>query len=148
MKFFADSSFLGNAYYARRTFFGNAKRVRERLAGAIHYSEMVRLEFRLGSLWTAENLDGWDQFLTDESEGRAVLVSIDWDVLLSSVEPKLRQHGRKARPDLLDTLHVLSAVQCGATHFLSYDQNSRQRPFAKSCGLKVLPERLSSEVGA
>jgi hypothetical protein len=108
---------------------------------------MVRMEFRLGSLWQAENLSGWHQFLKDESEGKAVLVSIDWNTLLSGVEPKLRQHGRKTRPDLLDTLHVLSALQCGATHFLSYDQNSRQRPFARACGLKLPPEKLSSEAG-
>jgi hypothetical protein len=146
MKFFVDSSFLGNAYYPKGAFFENARRVRHRLAGAIHYTEMVRLEFRLGSLWKAENLKGWHEFVADEAEAKAVVISLDWNVLLSSVEPKLKQYGRKAKPDLLDTLHVLSAVQWGATHFLSYDQNSRQRSFARACGLKVLPEKLSGEL--
>jgi hypothetical protein len=106
---------------------------------------MVRLEFRLGCLWEASRQDGWRRFLEDEESGSAVLLPVKWDELLSGLEVRILQHGKEARPDLLDGLHVLAALQCGATHFLSFDSRTRQRRFARACGLKLLPERVPGE---
>jgi hypothetical protein len=143
---FADSSFLGSLYYPGGPYQSVAERLRTKLAGRFCYSAMVRLEFRLGSLWEASRQDGWRRFLEDERQGHARLLPVKWDELLSGMDLRIRQCGREARPDLLDGLHVLAAVQCGATHFLSFDFRTRQRRFARACGLKLLPERLPAEV--
>jgi hypothetical protein len=143
---FADSSFLGSLYYPGGKFEPTATRLRRRLAGKFGYSTMVRLEFRLGSLWEASRRDGWKRFLEDEENGDAALLPVKWDEPLAGMESRILQHGKEARPDLLDGLHVLAAVQAGATHFLSFDSRTRQRRFARACGLKLLPERLPGEV--
>lgn len=141
MKFFADTSWLGNVYYPGGKFAAVAARIRK--AGvAVVISTAVRLEFRLGSLWHAANESGWRDFLTDEASGVVRQEAIRWDDLFAGFENEVLRRGRTARPDLLDGLHVLSALQCGATHFLSFDENSRQRAFARACGLKLVPERL------
>jgi hypothetical protein len=143
---FADSSFLGSLYYPGGHFQAVASKLRRRLAGKFGYSAMVRLEFRLGSLWESSRQDGWKRFIEDEERGNAVLLPVKWDELLAGMEVRIFQHGRQARPDLLDGLHVLAALQCGATHFLSFDSRTHQRRFARSCGLKLLPERLPAEL--
>ena len=51
MKFFADSSYLGNAYYAGGNFEAVARRTRNKVHPII-ISVAVLLEFRLGSLWS------------------------------------------------------------------------------------------------
>ena len=142
---FADSSFLGSLYYPGGRFEPVALKLRRKLAGKFGYSSMVRLEFRLGSLWEATRQDAWRRFVEDEEKGDAVLLPVKWEELLASMESRILQHGRIARPDLLDGLHVLAAMQCGATHFLSFDSRTRQRRFARACGLKLLPEHLASE---
>lgn len=142
---FADSSFLGSLYYPGGRFEVVAARLRRKLAGKFGYSTMVRMEFRLGSLWETSRQDGWKQFVEDEEKGVAVLLPVKWDELLAGMESRIVEHGRDSRPDLLDGLHVLAAVQTGATHFLSFDSRSHQRRFARSCGLKLLPERLPAD---
>jgi len=142
---FADSSFLGSLYYPGGKFESAASRLRKKLAGKFGYSTLVRLEFRLGSLWETSRQDGWKQFLEDEESGSAVLLPVQWDELLAGMESRIVQHGKDARPDLLDGLHVLAAVQSGATHFLSFDSRTRQRRFGRACGLTLVPERLPAE---
>ena len=143
MKFFADASYLGNVYYPGGDFAGIAQRLRKSIRAI--YSPAVRIEFRLGALWNPARAGGWSEFLTDEATGQLREEAVIWDTLFSGFEATVLQYGRAARPDLLDGLHVLAARQLGATHFLSFDHRTRQRAFARSCGLKVLPERLPGE---
>src|SRR5882724_5291463 len=123
---FADSSFLGSLYYPGGQFEAVALRLRRKLAGKFAYSTMVRLEFRLGSLWEASRQDGWKRFVEDEEKGDAVMLPVKWEELLAGMESRILQYGREARPDLLDGLHVMAALQTGATHFLSFDARTRQ----------------------
>lgn len=145
MKIFADASFLYNAYYPGQAFSTVAKRIWDRTDLRLMASAAVILEFRVGSLWHAENEKGWLEFQRDKEAGHVKEVAVDWDNLFSDFEPLVLQYGRTVQPRLLDGLHVIAAKQSGATHFLSFDHRSRQRAFARAAGLKVLPEKLPGE---
>ena len=103
------------------------------------------VDFRLGSLWNADNQAGWHEFLRDKKQDRIVEMGVDWVKLFAEFEAAVVQHGSAAQPDLLDGMHVLAARQIGATHFVSFDYSSRQRAFARAMGLKVLPEQVPGE---
>ena len=145
MKIFTDASFLYNLYYPGQTLSALAKRFWQSGDLRLHASIAVILEFRLGALWNSTNETGWNSFLRDKDSGKWKEVAVDWDKLFSDFEPRALQYGKEAQPRLIDGLHVLAARQTGATHFLSFDHRSRQRAFARSVGLKVLPERLPGE---
>ena len=147
MKIFADASYFGNAYYPGGGFAPAAHRLRNRHQIATITSVAVIVEFRLGSLWNAQNQEGWNEFSQDKARGKILEIGVDWAKLFSEFEPVVLRQGSAVRPDLLDGMHVLAARQSGATHFLSFDFRSRQRSFARAIGLKVLPERIAGEFG-
>lgn len=148
MKVFADSSYLGNLYYPEGRFADLAQRLRQRHGLRVVFSPAVTLEFRLASLWNASKVDGWRRFLSDKEQGFCREVPVIWDALFSGFEAAVKQYGRDAKPDLLDGLHVLAARQVGATHFVSFDEHSRQRAFAHAIGLVVWPPTLPPKTPA
>ncbi len=99
----------------------------------------------LASIWEAKNESGWTAFQRDERFGKVAEIAVNWEKLFSEFESVVLQQGRFVQPDLLDGLHVLAAKQTGATHFLSFDFQSRQRAFARAVGLKVLPDKVTGE---
>lgn len=143
MKFFADASFLYNAYCPDQAFAAIARRLRNQFS--IKVSVAVILEFKLGALWNDKYKHGWEELKKDMEKGSVKEVAVEWDRLFSEFMPAVLQFGKKSQPRLIDGLHVLAARQIGATHFISFDHRSRQRAFARATGLKVLPERLLGE---
>jgi len=71
----------------------------------------------------------------------------DWSRVWTGAEGWARRLSPKLKPSALDLSHVALAVHHRATHFLSFDSNSKQRPFAASAGLKVWPELTPQERG-
>ena len=146
MKFYADTSFLGNLYFDNQKFTENARHIRDRHQLVPIISPLVRLELRLATLWQQKQ-SAWSSFIHDVSAGKFIMLENNsfephfW----GQAEALAIQKGREVQPDCLDALHVIYAINSGCTHFLSFDQNSRQRNFAEACGLKVLPARMSSK---
>jgi hypothetical protein len=51
MRFYADTSFLGNLFFDEQRFTENARRIRDRFELRPFISPLVRLELRLATLW-------------------------------------------------------------------------------------------------
>ena len=143
MIIFADASFLYNNYYQAQAHAETARRFWRRDISVVSSAAAI-LEFRLGSIYESGNADGWERFKEDSDAGKFQEVPVEWEKLLTQFAPLASQH-RANRVGLADGLHVLAALQCGATHFLSFDFRSGQRAFARAVGLTVLPEKMKGE---
>ena len=139
MKFYADTSFLGNLYFGGQRFSRRALEIRDRYQLRPVLSALGRLEFRLACL-RQRQAAAWRLFLEEQDKYEYAPVSV---AVWQRAEGLAEQKGRTAQPDALDALHVVCAVDAGCTHFLSFDARTRQRQFAHACGLKVLPERMA-----
>lgn len=88
------------------------------------------------------------QFEEELAEGtRLRLESVDWLDAFQQAESLARRFSRTLRPGGHDLVLVAAAVAMGATWFLSFDRNSRQRPLAAAAGLKVWPPLEKDEKG-
>jgi len=89
-----------------------------------------------------------DQFLADLQEGlRLRLEPVDWPRAFQRAESLARRFSLTLRPGGPDLVLVAAAVTMGATWFLSFDRNSRQRPLATAAGLHVWPPLEKDEKG-
>jgi hypothetical protein len=89
-----------------------------------------------------------EQFLADFAEGRRLrLEFVNWRVAFQQAESLARRFARTLRPGGHDLVLVAAAVAMGATWFLSFDRNSRQRPLAAAAGLRVWPHLDRDEKG-
>ena len=108
-------------------------------------SELARIEV-LNTLLRHEGRS--DQFVADLKEGgRLKLESVDWSRAFQQAESLARRFSRVLRPGGHDLVLVAAAVTMGATWFLSFDKNSRQRPLAAAAGLRVWPALDKEEKG-
>jgi len=72
---------------------------------------------------------------------------VDWPDAFQQAESLARRFTRALRPGGHDLVLVAAAVAMGATWFLSFDRNSRQRPLAAAAGLTVWPPLDKDERG-
>ncbi len=79
----------------------------------------------------------WQDFQTDIAAGRFQVASINHTAVLARSLTLTQTYSATTGARTLDLIHVASALELGATQFLSLDQ--RQRIVAASEGLKVGP---------
>jgi predicted nucleic acid-binding protein len=144
MKFAADSSFLLRLYIR-----GDETDAIERFLAddskVVSVSDLARVEV-VNVLLRAEGRER--HFLADLGAGTKVRCeSVDWSDTFQQAVRLARRFSRKLRPGGHDLILVAAAVVMGATWFLSFDRNSRQRPLAAAAGLKVWPPLAKDEKG-
>jgi predicted nucleic acid-binding protein len=149
MRYCADSSFLVRLYDPLRQP-AEADAIRNYLDDdqkVVTVSELCRVEV-LNVLLRKPETDAAKRFEDDLSEGlRLRLESVDWPDAFQQAESLTRRFARTLRPGGHDLVLVAAAVAMGATWFLSYDRNSRQRPLAGVAGLRVWPALDKDEKG-
>ncbi len=146
MRLAADSSILVRLYLAEES----ADAIERFLADdakVISVSELARVEV-LNVLLRAPDLGAAARFEEDLAEGlRLRLESVDWPDAFQQAESLARRFSPTLRPGGHDLVLVAAAVAMGATWFLSFDRNSRQRPLAAAAGLQVWPALDKDEKG-
>ena len=149
MRFCADSSFLVRLYDP----LGNtreAEAIRDYLADdqkVVTVSELCRVEV-LNVLLRKPETGAAQQFDDDLAEGLRLRVEpVDWSEAFQQAESLARRFSRALRPGGHDLVLVAASVAMGATWFLSFDRNSRQRPLAAAAGLQVWPALAKDEKG-
>lgn len=147
MRLAADSSVLVRLYLDE----AEAETIAQFLAEdakVISVAELARVEV-LNVLLRDPGLGAAARFEEDLTEGvRLRLESVDWPDAFEQAESLARRFARTLRPGGHDLVLVAAAVAMGATWFLSYDRNSRQRPLAGAAGLRVWPPLDKDEKGA
>ena len=146
MRFAADSSVLLRLYLGEE----GADALEPFLADdakVISVSELARVEV-LNVLLRDPDLGAAARFEEDLDEGvRLRTESVDWPDAFQQAESLARRFSRTLRPGGHDLVLVAAAVAMGATWFLSFDRNSRQRPLATAAGLHVWPPLDKDEKG-
>jgi predicted nucleic acid-binding protein len=146
MRLAADSSILVRLYLAGE----GADAIELFLtddAKVISVSELARVEV-LNVLLRDPDLGAAARFEEDLDEGvRLRMESVDWPDALQQAESLARRFSPTLRPGDHDLVLVAAAVVMGATWFLSFDRNSRQRPLAAAAGLRVWPPLDKDEKG-
>jgi len=146
MKFCADSSALLRIYLNA----DGAQTIERFLtddAKIISVSDLGRVEVLNVLLRDSESAAA-DKFDEDLAEGgRLRLEPVDWLDTFQQAESLARRFSRTLRPGGHDLVLVAAAVAMGATWFLSFDRNSRQRPLAAAAGLRVWPALGKQEQG-
>ena len=146
MRFAADSSILVRLYLDE----AGADAIERFLAEdakVISVSELARVEV-LNVLLRDPDLGAAARFEEDLDEGvRLRTESVDWPDAFQQAESLARRFSRTLRPGGHDLVLVAAAVAMGATWFLSFDRNSRQRPLAAAAGLRVWPPLDKDEKG-
>jgi len=144
MKFAADSSLLMRLYVRG----GDTETVERFLtedAKVVSVSELARIEVLNILLRYPERAD---QFLADLQLGTQLkLEPLKWDDAFRQAESLARRFSPSLRPGGHDLFLVAAAVTMGATWFLSFDRNSRQRALASVAGLRVWPPLDKNEKG-
>jgi predicted nucleic acid-binding protein len=136
MRFVADSSLLVRLYLHDNKS-ESVERFLEHGDKVVSLSALARVEV-LNVLLRQEGRA--DQFLSDLEEGlRLRLEPVDWSRAFQQAESLARRFSLTLRPGGHDLMLVAAAVTMGATWFLSFDRNSRQRPLATAAGLHVWP---------
>jgi predicted nucleic acid-binding protein len=146
MRFCADSSALLRLYLN----VAGADTIRQFLADdnkVISISDLARVEV-LNVLLRDDEGGAAKQFEDELAEGtRLRLESVDWPDAFQQAESLARRFSPMLRPGGHDLVLVAAAVAMGATWFLSFDRNSRQRPLAAVAGLRVWPPLGKDEKG-
>ena len=79
----------------------------------------------------------WKHFNEDIATGRFEIVNVDHATVLVRTLALTQKHTATIGTRSLDLIHIASALEIGATDFLSFDH--RQREAASAEGLNVLP---------
>ncbi len=149
MRFCADSSFVVRLYDPQ-TNPEEMKTLKAYLADdqkAVTLSELCRVEV-LNVLLRKPGSNAAMKFQDDLREGmRLRLGLVDWSEAFQQAESLARRFSSTLRPGGHDLILVAAAVAMGATWFLSFDRNSRQRPLASAAGLRVWPALDKDERG-
>jgi len=144
MIFAADSSLLVRLYL-RDSNTESIERFLEEAAITVSVSELARVEV-LNALLRHEGRA--EQFLADFNEGRRLRMEyVNWRMVFQQAESLAWRFAHTLRPGGHDLVLVAAAVAMGATWFLSFDRNSRQRPLAAAAGLRVWPQLDKDEKG-
>jgi predicted nucleic acid-binding protein len=146
VKFAADSSLLVRLYLDEE----EAEVIARFLAEdgkVVSVSALARIEV-LNVLLRDPALGAAAKFEEDLAEGaRLTLVTVSWPDAFQQAESLARRFAATLRPGGHDLVLVAAAVAMGATWFLSFDRNSRQRPLAEAAGLRVWPPLNKDEKG-
>jgi uncharacterized protein with PIN domain len=146
MRFAADSSLLVRLYVDHAW----AEAIEDFLADdakVVSVSQLARIEV-LNILLRDPTLEAAARFEEDLLEGgRLRLEAVDWSDAVQQAESLARRFAPTLRPGGHDLVLVAASVVMGATWFLSFDRNSRQRPLASAAGLRVWPALDTDEKG-
>jgi len=146
MRFAADSSTLLRLYL-HADGADSIERFLAEGAKLLSVSDLARIEV-LNVLLRAINTAAANKFDDDLVEGlRLRLEFVDWPDAFQQAESLARRFSRLLRPGGHDLVLVAAAVAMGASWFLSFDRNSRQRPLAAAAGLQVWPPLDKNETG-
>jgi predicted nucleic acid-binding protein len=149
MRFCADSSFIVRLYDPL-THQSELARIREYLADdrkLVTLSELCRLEV-LNVLLRKPETGAARKFEEDLAEGlRLRSEAVDWAEAFEHAESLARRFSCTLKSGGHDLVLVAAAVAMGATWFLSFDRNSRQRPLAAAAGLQLWPALDKNEKG-
>lgn len=89
-----------------------------------------------GDYGEAEFLGALNDVRHDLEEGRLQLADLSWRAAFDGAVKLSRLHTPTTGTRSLDVLHVASALELNARHFVTYDH--RQAKLAALCGLKVV----------
>ena len=146
MRYVADSSVLVRLYLDEDVA-GTVERFLAADDKVLSLSELARIEV-LNVLLRDPELGAAAKFEQDLAEGlRLRLESVDWSAAFQRAESLARRFSRTLKPGGHDLVLVAAAATVGATWFLSFDRNSRQRPLAAAAGLRVWPPLDKNEKG-
>jgi predicted nucleic acid-binding protein len=149
VKFCADSSFIVRLYDPLANA-SEGRTIRQYLAEGekrICLSELCRIEV-LNVLMRKPEVGAAEEFEQDVVEGsRFTVEPVVWVNAFQQAESLARRFSATLRPGGHDLVLVAAAVTMGATWFLSFDRNSRQRPLAAVAGLRVWPPLDKDEKG-
>lgn len=146
MRLAADSSALVRLYLAAEGT-DAMSRFLATDAKVISVSELARVEV-LNVLLRDPSLGAAAKFEEDLDEGvRLRLESVDWPDAFQQAESLARRFSRTLCPGGHDLVLVATALVMGASWFLSFDRNSRQRLLAAAAGLQVWPPLDKDEKG-
>jgi len=145
---FPHTSFLC-ALYRTQTNSLQADQFMAGLSGTLSVSSLLTLEFRQSvrlqirlhltdrtkGFPQAEGIQMLNDLQIDLNAGLLTTIPVDWPAVHLRAEALSGAHTLAAGHRLLDILHVATALQLGATEFLTFDRN--QRVLAESEGLMV-----------
>jgi predicted nucleic acid-binding protein len=148
MSCFPDTSFLC-ALYRTQVNSARADQFMAGLSGALSVSSLLLLEFRQSvrlqiRLHLNDRRKGFPQtqgqqmlndLQIDLNAGLLSTIPVDWSAVHQRAEALSSAHTIAAGHRLSDILHVATALQLGATEFLTFDAN--QRKLAEAEGLVV-----------
>jgi predicted nucleic acid-binding protein len=90
-----------------------------------------------GDMKPAECALAFRQIEEDLRDGLLIHTPVNWTNVFRHADELSEKYAVTNGQHTMDLLHVASALECGATTFLSFD--TRQRKLAKAAGLKVKP---------
>ncbi len=90
-----------------------------------------------GRITSSQAAQLWQDFTDDVTVGRFEIVAIDHAAVLTRTLTLTQKHTAKTGTRSLDLIHIASALELGATDFLSFDH--RQRQAASAEGLNIAP---------
>lgn len=148
MRCFPDTSFLC-ALYRTQVNSGRADHFMAGLDGALGVSSLLLLEFRQSvrlqirlhlndstkGFAQAEGQQMLNDLQIDLNAGLLTTIPVDWAAVHQRAEALSSVRTLTAGHRLADILHVATALQLGATEFLTFDAN--QRKLAEAEGLVV-----------
>lgn len=149
MKFAADSSLLVRLYdpHTKPAEVASLRAFLEDDDKTLTVSELAKVEV-LNVLLRRPGTGCAEEFQADLEEGLKMrLEPVDWPEVFRAAESLAHRFSRQLRPGTHDLLLVAASVTMGASWFLSFDRNSRQRPLAAAAGLKVWPPLSKDERG-
>lgn len=148
MSCFADTSFLG-ALYRTQVNSARADAFMAGLSGALPVSSLLLLQFRQSvrlqmRLHQNDRSKGFAQpqgqqmlndLQIDLNAGLLATTPVEWSAVHQRAEALSSAHTLAAGHRLVDILHVATALQLGATEFVTFDAN--QKKLAEAEGLIV-----------
>ena len=90
-----------------------------------------------GRITSTQAAQLWQDFTDDVTVGRFEIVAIDHAAVLTRTLTLTQKHTATTGTRSLDLIHIASALELGATDFLSFDH--RQRQAASAEGLNIAP---------
>ncbi len=148
MKAYPDTSFLCALYVPQSTSVA-AIACYQRMTGPLCVSVLLLGEFRQSVRFQIfrhsrdstqgyarkTGLEALAKLQANLDAGALVVMSAEWSEVLARAEQISSQHTPGGGHRYLDILHVATALQLGATEFLTFDAN--QRKLAAAAGLTV-----------
>lgn len=142
MIFFADTSFFCQVAWSQR-YTAAVEKLRQKHRLCPLASDLVAAEFHCAALRHCPQ--AWAEWQASAGDWYAKPApAVDWPAVFDRCQRLLAVHS-DSQPAGVDAVHVATAVWLGATHFISFDENSRQRRFARAAGLRLVPDRIPGD---